>query len=173
MARERVVKNVLDERRLSRARHSGDSNEQPKRNLHVHVTQIVLARSLYPDDAITVELATLRGNRNRDFAPQITSGDRSRVAHHFLDCPFSDDDAAVLPCSRTKVDEVICLAHCLFVMLHHYHGVPEIAELPQRREKPRIVTLMKSDRGFVEDVKHADEPRSDLCREPDALCLST
>ena len=44
--RERTVQDVLDERRLARARHAGDGDEEPERDLDVDVAQVVLARAL-------------------------------------------------------------------------------------------------------------------------------
>ena len=54
-------------------------------------------------------------------------------------------------------------------MLHHQHGVAEVAQLLECREEARVVALMQADRGLIEDVEHADEPAADLGGQPDAL----
>ena len=63
-------------------------------------------------------------------------------------------------------------AHRLLVVLDDDHGVAEVAQLLERGEQPRVVALVQADRRLVEDVQHADEPRTDLRREPDALRLA-
>ena len=74
--------------------------------------------------------------------------------------------------ARTHVDEVVGLAHRLFVVLDDDHGVAEIAQLPQRREETRVVALVESDRRLVEDVEHAHQAGSDLRRQSNALRLA-
>ena len=54
-------------------------------------------------------------------------------------------------------------------MLDHQHRVAEVAQPLERGEQPRVVALMQADAGFVEDVQDSDEPRTDLCRQPNAL----
>ena len=49
------------------------------------------------------------------------------------------------------------------------HRVPQIAEPPQGREQPRVITLMKSDARFIENVKDARQSRTDLGGQPDSL----
>jgi hypothetical protein len=39
-------------------------------------------------------------------------------------------------------------------------------------EQALVIALMQSDRGLVENVEDADQARSDLGREPDALALA-
>ena len=83
--------------------------------------------------------------------------------------PSATTIAAVLAGAGAEVDEVIGLAHRLLVVLDDDDRVAEIAELLERREQARVVALMQPDGRLVEDVEHADETRSDLRREADAL----
>ena len=46
MPRQRAMQNVFDQRRLARAGHAGDRDEQSERNLDVEVAKVVLARAL-------------------------------------------------------------------------------------------------------------------------------
>ena len=80
---------------------------------------------------------------------------------------------AVLPSSRTEIHDIVRRANRLFVVLDHDDGVAEIPELLERREQPRVVALMQTDRGFVEDEEHTHQPRTDLGRQPNALRLPT
>jgi len=72
----------------------------------------------------------------------------------------------------TEVDDVVCRANRLLVMLDDEDGIAEIAEAPERGEEARVVALVEPDARLVEDVQHADEARPDLRGEPDALRLA-
>ena len=58
-------------------------------------------------------------------------------------------------------------------MFDHDHRVTQVAQSRQRAEQALIVALMQSDRGFVEHVHHADQARTDLAGQTDALCFAT
>jgi hypothetical protein len=60
----------------------------------------------------------------------------------------------------------------LLVVLHHDHRVAEVPQLLQRAEEAQVVALVQADGGLVQDVEHADQPRSDLGRQPDPLRLA-
>src|SRR5579862_429194 len=67
---------------------------------------------------------------------------------------------------------MIGLEHRLAIVLDHQHGVAEFLQALERREQALIVALMKSDRRLVKDIQHADEARSDLRGESNALSLA-
>ncbi len=50
--------------------------------------------------------------------------------------------------------------------------LPRSRSPPQRGEEALVVALVQADAGLVQDVEHADQPRSDLGGEPDALGLA-
>ena len=58
-------------------------------------------------------------------------------------------------------------------MFDDQHRVAQITKRRERFEKFLIVTRMKTDGGFVENVKHAAQLRTDLRRESNALSLAT
>src|SRR5579863_8605061 len=66
---------------------------------------------------------------------------------------------------------MVCFADRLFVVLDYDHGVTEVAQLPESREEPAVVTLVQSDRGLVEDVHHPSEAGAHLAGKADALRL--
>ena len=84
---------------------------------------------------------------------------------------LGDDPAAVHAGARAHVDQPVRGAHRLLVVLDDDHGVAEVAQTLERRDQPAVVALVQPDRRLVEDVQHADEARSDLRGEPDALRL--
>src|SRR5579863_3819763 len=74
--------------------------------------------------------------------------------------------------ARPDVDDIIGGEDRVLVMLDDDYAVAEIAQAPQRIEKPRIVALMQADRGLIEHIEHAGEARADLRGEPDALAFA-
>ena len=55
--------------------------------------------------------------------------------------------ATVLARSGAKIEQVVRLAHGVFVVLDDQHGVAKIAQIDQRRNQPLIVALMQADDG--------------------------
>jgi hypothetical protein len=53
---------------------------------------------------------------------------------------FDDDFAAPDAWARTKVDQIIGRAHCVFVVLNDNDGVAEITKMLKRINEPIIVT---------------------------------
>ena len=172
VARERVVQNVLDERRLSGPGNARDRDEQPQRYLSTEILQIVRARPLDPKRKALSRLPALRRDRDLHLTTQILSGERGGVPDHLVHGALGHDQSAVLSRAGTHVDQVVGLAHRLLIVLDHDHRVAEIAQLAKRREQPRVVALVQADRWLVEDVQHAHQPRTDLRREPNALRLA-
>jgi hypothetical protein len=76
------------------------------------------------------------------------------------------------PGAGADVDHMIGRADRILVVLDHQHRVAEVAQTLERLEQPRVVALMQPDRGLVQHVEHAGEPRADLRGEPDALALA-
>ena len=162
---------VDDQRRLARPRDAGHAGEDADGEAHRQVAQVVRARA-FDRDVLVARLAA--GLRRIDaLAPrQIGAGQRRRRALDVFGRARGDDAPAVDAGARAHVDHVIGRHDRLFVVLDDEHGVAEIAQLLQRVEQARVVTLMQPDRRLVEDVEHAHERRADLRRQPDALRLA-
>ena len=71
-----------------------------------------------------------------------------------------------------NVKDIIRLADGLFVMLHHNHRITLIAQVFQRCQQPVIVALMQPDTGFIQDIKHPLQARTNLAGQTDALALA-
>ena len=94
---------------------------------------------------------------NSALAGQVLTGQRLLVLEQLLVGARVHDPAAVLPRSRTDVDDVVGDLHGVFVVLHHHHGVAEIAHADERLDQPLVVSLVQTDRRFVQHVQHAHQ----------------
>ena len=168
--RERLVDDLVHERRLAGARDAGDGDELPDRELDVDALEVVLRGAADGEHAAVV----LAPRRDRDRAPagEEVAGDRALRAHHLLGGAFGDDLAAVLAGARPHVDDPVGDAHHLLVVLDDEHRVAEGLEPLQRADQLVVVALVEPDRGLVEDVEDADELGADLRREPEPLRLA-
>ena len=86
--------------------------------------------------------------------------------------PLGDDLAAEASRARPQVDHVVGRRDGVGVVLHHDHGVAQVAQAAQRPEQALVVALVQADARLVEDVEHADQARADLGGQPDALGLA-
>jgi hypothetical protein len=76
----------------------------------------------------------------------------------------ADNLPAMHPGPRTHVEDIVRLADRILVMFHDQHGVPGIAQVFQRGQKPVVVALVQADGRLVQHVKHAGQPAADLAR---------
>ena len=166
---EGFVQDLVYQRALARPRDARDAREDPERELHVDALEVVLRSPEQPDRAR--RLPPLLG---RLYAPP----PGEEVARHgpllsldVLDAAGGDDLAPVHPGARTNVDNVVCGAYGLLVVLDHDERVPEVPQPLKRRQEPPVVPLVQPDGGLVEHVQNADEAASDLRGEPDPLRL--
>ena len=172
IAGEGAVQDAVDEGRLPRAAHAGDRGEQPERNGGVDILEIVGPRP--PDDERPPERRTAGGrNRNAALSPQVASGHRwVPVRQELRRRPLEYHLAAVHPRARPEIDHVVGGPDRLFVVFDDYHGIPEIAQAPQRRQQPPVVPLMQADGRLIEHVQHAGQVGADLGGEPYPLPLA-
>ena len=72
----------------------------------------------------------------------------------------------------TDVDDMVGGMHRILIVLHNDQRIAEVAQMAQCCKQAVVVALMQSDARLIEDVEHTHEPRADLRRETDALCLA-
>src|SRR3954468_3517180 len=72
----------------------------------------------------------------------------------------------------TDVDNVIRRAHRFFVMFYHEHCITDITQVFKNTDQAGIVSRMKADAWFIQDVQSADKQRAQICRKLYSLSLS-
>ena len=153
--RERAVENVVDQRRLPRARHARHAGERPQRDLHRHAFQVVLA-GIVDRDEVSAPLAPGLRDRNAERPSEVAPGERRGIRHDLVGRADRDDVPAQLAGARAEVDHIIGRANRLLVVLDHQHRVAQVSEALEGLEQSAVVTLMQTDARLVEDVEHAD-----------------
>src|SRR4051812_21089828 len=87
----------------------------------------------------------------------------------FLEGAFGDNMAALHAGARSEVDDVISAAHRFFIVFDDEERIAAILEELKGVEEVFVVARMKTDGGFVEDVKDAAEIGAELGGEANAL----
>ena len=171
VARDRGVQRVVDQCRLARARDAGDAGQQADRQIQRDALEIV---AVCADQLQPVRERRRAVGRDLDLAlaRHVLAGQRLRIGHDLVERAASHHFAAVRAGARSHVDDVVRGADCILVVLHDDDAVAEIAQVLQRPDQPVVVTLVQSDRRFVQHVHHTGQAGPDLRREADALRLS-
>ena len=170
-ARHRLVERIDQQGGLAAARHAGDGREQPQRDLGRDVLEVVLARADHLQ-RLAVALPPLLRHRDLAHAGEVLPGDALRARHDVVGRALGHDVAAVDAGAGADVHHVVGGEDGVLVVLHHDHGVADVAQVLERFQQAGVVALVQADGGLVQHVEHAGEPRADLRGEPDALALA-
>ena len=71
------------------------------------------------------------------------------------------------------VDHVVGGTDCILVVFDDDNGIADIAQALERLDQALVVTLMKTDRGLIQNIEHAHETRADLRCQANTLRLAT
>ena len=169
--RQNGIENAVDERGFSRTRKARDAHETAQGNIHVQILQIVLCRSA---DRKHVSVARAARFRNGDPASsrEVVSRDGGRILLDLLGRSRRHDQAAVNARTGANIKKIIGVLHRLLVMLHHDHGVADVAQALQRGDKLGVVALMQTDARLVQNIQHAHKRGADLRGQTNALRLT-
>ena len=165
------VQDLVDQRRLARARHAGDAGEQAEGELDVDVGQVVLPGAPHGEQA-AVAGAAAGGHLDAALAGQILAGDRLLDLQQLGHRAGADDAPAVLARAGADVHHVVGGADGLLVVLHHQHGVAQVPHPHQGLDQALVVPLVQADGGLVQHVEHPHQAGADLAGQPDALGLA-
>src|SRR5574344_1456976 len=161
---------LVDQRRLARTADTSHENQLTKRELHIHILQIIAAGAPYPE-TLTVAFAALRGYFDFPFTVEILTG-HGMLLEHLAGCAFEDHLTAQTTGFRSHVYDVVGIEHHVLVVFHHDHGIADVAQFFERLDQPFIVALMQSDTRFIWYIKHVDQLGTDLRGQSDTLTLT-
>ena len=165
----RSKQSVVDQCRFARSRHAGNAGHQAQRELRRDIFEIVGRRARHSQQTLRIRSAPGARYLDSHAAAQVLAGDGIRMSDDFRGRALRHHLAAMHAGSRPEIDDIIGLPDRILVVLDHDDRIAEIAQIRQRVEQPLIVALVQADRGFIEDVHDADQARTDLACQPDAL----
>ncbi len=166
-----LTENLHQERTLAAAADTGDADELAQRDTDVHILQIVLGRAQHLQP-LAIAWPALLGHGDTLAAAQVGPGQAGRVGRHLLRRALRHQLAAMLARPRPQIEQPIGGAHRVLIMLHHQHGVAQVAHSLQGVDEPGVVALVQADARLVEHVEDAHELTADLRRQSNALRLA-
>ena len=143
----------------------------PSGNPDAHAHEVVLAR-VVDGQRLAIGRPPRRRRLDRLSAGEIPAGERGGIGHHLVGRAHRHQVPAQLARARPEVHDEIGGADRLLVVLDDEHRVAEVAQALERVEEAAIVALVQPDRRLVQDIEHADQARSDLGGQADALPLA-
>lgn len=76
-------------------------------------------------------------------------------------------------CSRADIDDVVTLAHDIFIMFDNYDTIANTCQTLQISDKHLVISRVESNRRLIEDVDNPLESCAYLRGEPYTLTLSS
>src|SRR6188508_114699 len=169
MPSQAAIEDVGDETRFPGSRNTGHGHEQPEREVHRKVPEIVGLGSYDPESFFRLGGSAAQRHGDPELATEIARRKRSGMLQHLCNGPLSNHLATKAPRTRAQIDQMIGRADGILVVLDHYHGVTEVPEFPERAQETLVVPLVQADARLVQDVENTHQARADLSCEPDPL----
>ena len=94
-----------------------------------------------------------------------------RRGKHLRNRPGTDDISTMRSCAGTDIDQVIGGADAIFVVLDHENGVADRLQPLERADQAGVIALMQTDCRLIQHITHANQPRTHLRGQADALQL--
>ena len=172
------AEDVVDQGRFAAAGDAGDADEGAERKMCVDILQVVFARPGHAEPAVGCAghegpggegLVALGWHTDAEFSAQVTPGQRLRGGGYFFEGALGDDLSTERSGPRADVDDVVRRGNGVVVVLDDQDRVAEVAEAFEGGDEALVVALVKSDAGFVENIKDAGQAAADLRGEADAL----
>ena len=107
----------------------------------------------YDAQHLSVAFAAHGGNGNTPFSVKVFCGE-GLAFEHLGRCTLKHHFAAFATGARTDVHHIVGGQHHVLVVFHHDHRVAGITQLFERVDQSHIVSLVKTDRRFVENIEH-------------------
>ena len=172
LVRQGGVQNVVDEGGFTRAGHAGHRGEYAQREGRGHVLEVVFAGAVHGQLTLLVHGAAGCGHLNAAAASHVVAGNGLGILQQLFKAAGVHDFAAVFAGAGSYVHDPVGFAHGVFVMLNHDKRVAHVAQLGQGFNEAAVIALVQADGGLVEHVEHADQARTNLGCEADALRLT-
>ena len=105
---------------------------------------------------MAVPRAPLYRNFHAERPRKVLAGKALFYLHHFFGSTRRYDSAAVNPCARAEVYNIVGDAEGLLVMLYDNERISKIAQIQQGVDKALVIPLMQADGRFVQNIQYPD-----------------
>ena len=154
LVRERLVDDLVHERRLAGSGDTGHDHELAHRKLDIDVLQVVLGGASHPER--TEVIVPTLGHGDLPPVREELARDGVLVPLDLRGGPLGDHVSPVLAGAGAHVDEPVGGTHHLLVVLDDEHRVAEVSKSLERPDQLVVVPLVETDRRLVQDVEDAD-----------------
>ena len=145
------IQDVAHERGLAAAGHAGDDGQGAQRELDIDVLEVVLHRPVHRDGILPrAFLAPVRFPLAGEVLER--QGTLQFLGRKVLCNTLEHHLAAMDAGFRPQVDEEVRRADDLRIMLHHDHGIADVAEALQDRNEAVGIPRVKADGRLVQDI---------------------
>ena len=169
-APRRPIQDFLHQAALSRTRDPGHGVEAPEEEADIHVLEVVLSRSLDPQESQAGERSARA--RHSLLAPQVARRLRVDPIQRLSSRPRVRQAPAPLAGAGPEVHQVGRGAHQHRFVLDHDQGVAPSGQLVEDLHQPVRVARVKPHRGLVQHVERVGQARAQGVGELDALGLA-
>ena len=171
--RDGLIQGVIDQRRFSRAGHTGYAGHEAGRYRRIDLFEVVAGRADDRDLALRVRRNPFLRHGNTALAREVLPRERLRTVPNFFWRSGDHDFAAMHARTRTEVDDMVGSEYCFFVVLDDDDRVADVSQMRKRAEQSLVVALVQADRGLIEDVHDADKAGANLASQSNALRFAT
>ncbi len=171
VAHECRRQHVLDQRGLARARHAGDGDQALQRELHVHIAQVVLARTLQHQARRGIRHQALEPGADLFVPAEVLAGQRGRAAQ-FAHRAVEHDLSAALAGPGAEVEDAVGREHHRGVVLHHHQRVARVAQAQHGLGDAVHVARVQADAGLVQHEQRVHQRGAQRRGQVDALHLA-
>src|ERR1017187_2992433 len=155
---QRIVENVLDQRRFPRATDARDADQPIQGYLNIDVLQVMLARAQdLQARALQGNGASLGSRRHLFLAREILCGQRASALLQFRLRAEEHNFTAAFARTRTQIENAVSGTDNTRVMLDEKQRISRGAEPLQDADQTIDVARMQADAGFIEHVERVDQ----------------
>ena len=159
---QRGVQDVVHQSGFPRPRHPSDGGKNTQRENHIHILEVIFARTEHFHTSFLIHRPTCCRYLNLTAARHIVTRDRALILEELIVCTRVHHLSPVLTCAGANVHYPVCLTHGIFIVLHHNKGIAHIPKLRQGVNQAPVIPLVQTDGRLIQHVEHTNQPGTDL-----------
>ena len=147
---KRMEEDLDHQRALSRSGHTGHTGELSQGETNSQIFQIMFGRSRHRD--ISLGTAAIVRKLNPFHPLEVLASQGLEIILNVRGIPLRNNLASMNSRSWSHIDDMIGGQDSLHIMLHNHDRIPHIPEPVQGLNQTPIITLVKPNTGFIQNV---------------------